>query len=803
MTHVPPPAEELRLLDAELWRLDVRRAQLLARRAWLLSVLRPDPQPDAPRPGLRSPQPAWGPPVAPPRPEASAPGVQNALLLLGGVLLTLAAMVFTLVSWGHLGMTGRCAVLGALTLAVSAAPVALLRRGLRSTAESVAGLGAALTALDAYALHEAGLTAVDGTAYAAIATAVLAGLWAGYGRALDALRLPLPAALAAAQLPLLLGAIAVDAGAYGVTAALLVTAGADTVVALRAATRPVRYVAVGGACGLGAWGASAAGWLSWTATGPGAAARAAALLCLAAAIALGAAWTARPPSAALVTAPVGGLLAVAAGGGLLRTLLPDGWTVPACLVCGVALLAAPRGRLPEPVRVGLLRASGAVQLVALAAALPLLAVTWAGPLGRAGRTWSGAPADARTAVTAYLPWPTHAPQLLIAPALVAVVLVVLVRDEVGRPRALAGALVLAWGTAFALPAVLALPYAAGLWAQGAVTAAALATVAGGRLHPLPRLTATVLAVAGSLSLAFLALATETATLAVLTVLTVLFAAASGRREATAVTAPAALVHAAALACATGAAVGWPTRYTALLVLVVPVAAAGLAALLAVRPGASGARVPVEVTGAAAALLAAGLAVTEPAFLALVLALTGVIAAATAVRADRRPVGHAAAALFVLAAWVRLASWGVGAPEAYALPVALPALCVGVLRRHRDPSVTSWTAYGPALGVMLLPSLAAVWGDQQGPRPLLLGTAALLVTVVGARHRLKAPLVLGGTTLVLDCLHELAPYLVQLAGVLPRWMPPALAGLLLLALGATYERRIRDVRRVREVLGRMD
>jgi hypothetical protein len=57
-------------------------------------------------------------------------------------------------------------------------------------------------------------------------------------------------------------------------------------------------------------------------------------------------------------------------------------------------------------------------------------------------------------------------------------------------------------------------------------------------------------------------------------------------------------------------------------------------------------------------------------------------------------------------------------------------------------------------------------------------------------------------LVLDVLHELAPYLVQLAGMFPRWLPPALAGLLLLALGATYEQRIRDARRIREALGRM-
>ncbi|MCZ1004992.1 hypothetical protein O1M63_55570 [Streptomyces mirabilis] len=56
-------------------------------------------------------------------------------------------------------------------------------------------------------------------------------------------------------------------------------------------------------------------------------------------------------------------------------------------------------------------------------------------------------------------------------------------------------------------------------------------------------------------------------------------------------------------------------------------------------------------------------------------------------------------------------------------------------------------------------------------------------------------------LALDALHELAPYLVQMAGALPL-APPALAGLVLLALGATYEQRIRDARRVREVLGRM-
>ncbi|WP_367324465.1 SCO7613 C-terminal domain-containing membrane protein [Streptomyces sp. HUAS ZL42] len=781
MTHIPPPAEELRLLDAELWQLDARRAQLLARRAWLVAALQP----------ARPAGPVWRAPVAPPRPETTAPRVQNVLLLLGGVLLTIAAIAFTLVSWGDLGITGRALALGTVTVAALGAPVPLLKRGLGSTAESVAGLGLALTVLDAYALHEVGFTETAGAAYTAVASAVLAGLWTVYGLRLDALRLPLPAALVSAQLPLSFWAIEVDAGSYGITAALLVTAGLDTVVALRATARSLRLVAVVCAYGVGAWGVLAAGLLSWTATGPSAAARAAALLLLAAAIALGASWRLRKPAAATGHAVAGGLLLAAAGGGVLRVTLPAGWTVPGYLLCGVVLLAAIRAALPEAVRRGLLQASGSVQALALLWAVPPVAVALLGPVGWLERPWSGEPSDARAAVTVHTPWPPHAAQALVVLVVVAAVLALVIRNETWRPRALTGTLVLAWAAVLTLPAVLELPYPLALSIATAATAATA-------LLPL-RVTGTLLSLVTSVSLAFLSLASETATLAVLPALVLLFAGVSWRRSLTPVTAPTALVYAAALACATGAAAGWQPQHIALLVLTVPAAAA----LLAARLDASTAIVPVEVTGAAAGLLAVGLAVTDLPMLALVLALCGVVAAGTAVRADRRPVGYAAAALFLLATWVRLAAWDITMPEAYTLPVTVPALLVGALRRRRDPQASSWTAYGPGLATTLLPSLAAAWSDPHWTRPLLLGTAALLVTLLGARHRLQAPLVLGGTVLVLDALHELAPYLVQVADALPRWVPPALAGLLLLALGATYEQRLRDVRRVREVLGKMN
>ncbi|MGX1268797.1 SCO7613 C-terminal domain-containing membrane protein [Streptomyces phaeoluteigriseus] len=776
MTHIPPPAEELRLLDAELWRLDARRAQLLARRAWLVASLQPV-------------RPVPPPPPAAPGPEASAPRVQNVLLLLGGVLLTIAAIAFTLVSWGQLGIAGRALVLGTVTLAVLAAPVALLRRGLRSTAESVAGLGLALTVLDAYALHEAVLTGTDGTGYAAVAAAVLAALWAAYGRGLGALRLPSPAGLVAAQLPLVLWSVAQGADPYGVATALLVTAGLDAVVAFGVTAGAVRVTVTAGAYGLGGWGVLTAGRLSWTATGPGAAARAAALLTFAAVIALVAAARLAEPAVATGTAVAGGLLLVAAGGGPLRVFLSAGWAVPAHLALGVALLTAVRAdRLPEPVRQGLLRASAAVQALALLWSVPLVVVTLLGPLGWALRPWSGELSGARAAVTVHTPWPPCTGQALLVLSAVAGVLAVSdLRHDTWRPRARTGALLLAWAACLALPAVLDVPYPAALSVVAAVTVAAA-------FRPTPWL-----ALATSLHLAFLSLATQPATLTVLSALTLLCATASRWPRLTPVAATAALGYATALACATGAAADWPPSHTALLLLCVPV----IAAVSAARLGASPAALPVEAAGAAAATLALGLAVTDPPMLATVLAACGAIAAATAARPERRRAGHAAAVLFLLATWVRLAAWEITTPEAYTLPVAVPALLVGAWRRHRDPLTGSWTAYGAGLATALLPSLAAAWSDPEWTRPLLLGAAALLVTLLGARHRLRAPLVLGGSVLVLDALHELAPYLVQVADALPRWVPPALAGVLLLAVGATYERRIRDVRHVREVLERMN
>ncbi|MFE5396143.1 SCO7613 C-terminal domain-containing membrane protein [Streptomyces sp. NPDC056568] len=838
MTNPPPPAEELRLLDAELWHLDARRAVLLRRRAWLLDTLRAASAAGGGRAHGTVP-PVWPVRDAAHRPETTAPGVQNVLLVLGGVLLTVAAIAFTLVGWGHMGIVGRSLVLGAVTVGALGAPVPLLRRGLESTAEAVACLGLALTVLDAYALREVVWTGTDALTYAAAASALLAGVWAAYGPAVSALvpaaahgdgdgkadpdgsrgeggtraegrgpgravlRLPLPLATATAHLPLLLWALASGAGAHTVTAALLATAAAGTAVALRAPALPVRIVAVVGSLGTGVVGVVSAGLLVWSADGPGTAARSAVLLVLAAAVALVAARSVREPGVAVAAATAAGLCAVAGAGGVLRASLPGVWTVPGYLLCGAALLAAVRTPLDRASRRGLVLASLAVQGLAVLWSVPLIAGTLLGPVTALERPWSGVPRDVRAAVFQDVPWPPDAATVPLVLAAVAGALTVVARRRAQEWRlAAVGAIVLGWAALLVLPGVLELPYGAGLAALGALVVAALggaerAHRAAGGTSPL-MLTAMVLALVTSVVLVLVSLASEPVTLGVLAAVTLVFGGAAARPGFGPFAAPAALVHATVLAGAIGASAGWQPPRTALLVLLVP----AVAAVVAARPVGRATAVSVEGAGAAAGLLALALAATDPPMLALVLSLCGLVAAGTALRPDRRPAAHVAAALLLLATWVRWAAWDVTTPEAYTLPVTVPALVVGFLRRRRDPDLSSWPAYGAGLAVTAVPSLLMTWGDPHWLRPLLLGTAALAVTLAGAHHRLQAPLVLGGTVLALVALHELAPYAAQVVGALPRWAPPALAGLVLLGLGATYEQRLRDARRVREALGRL-
>lgn len=233
---------------------------------------------------------------------------------------------------------------------------------------------------------------------------------------------------------------------------------------------------------------------------------------------------------------------------------------------------------------------------------------------------------------------------------------------------------------------------------------------------------------------------------------------------------------------------------------------------------------VRVVGGVAAAIGVALSALDPHRLWVALLVAGVAAAAAAagaaIKASRaaRPLGWLSGGLILASSWVRLALSDVEAPEAYTAPAGMALLALGALRRRADPATEpatepetgrgsgrvpgSWSAYGGGLVLVLVPSLVRALTDPGLVRPLLLGALALAVLLVGVRHRLAAPLAIGGGVLAADALVQLSPYLAAAYAAVPRWVAIGVAGLGLLALGVTYERRLRELRGLGEQLTRL-
>ncbi|MFE7539417.1 SCO7613 C-terminal domain-containing membrane protein [Streptomyces platensis] len=863
--------------------LDARRQWLVQRHAALLAALRvrrdaPSEIPMAASAGAPGNAPMGGSGAAAGASgrELSAPSARTALLIVGGVLVVVAALVFTVVSWGRLGIGGRAAVLLAVTACALALPRPLRRRQLTATAEASAAVGLALVLLDGYAARQAGLGGLDhvGTAgYWAVLTALTAVGAALYGW-WQRLRLPLPVGFLMARLPGLLGTAALGGTTGDYATAVIATAAVDFAVLYALTARDAAGQAgfrerVGGeraATGLvtvaravgGGWaslgGVLAVGY-ALVAPSPGEVLRAwvplGLLMLLGTALCRGFrtlpfALRAGGEGVAVVA------LIVAVGAGL-RYVLPAGWAVvgyaaPAALLAAWAAVSCARsGRWAKPATsrpagqptaeptgrptgeptgrpfappsraaaaVGELVAASIALLLTGVVVVPELAHALIRPVVHGVALWGGG----------------HPPQwswqLATAPLVVlwlsAAALAVMaaqraraVGDADRHTDRLANALRNAQAPA-AVPAVLLLPVALGLPYAWVLAAAALASVAVAvdvARRPAAALPPRLLVLAATGALALLWSSADRT--AVLTVWGTFAASAAVLAHVLSATASPPAVRTTARvagafavlalgveAVASGATAGLPGQVTAFAVLAVAVAAAGAAAAWHRIPGRGQVSTAVEGAGYALAAIALALTALHPDALSLALAVTGVAGLAVALRPDRRRAALVGTGLLIASSWVRLALAGVSAPEAYTLPITAAALVIGHRRRTGTPGTGSWPAYGAGLGATMLPSLAAMWSDENWVRPLLLGAAALLATVVGVRTRLQAPLIVGGGVLMLVGLHELAPTVVQVFGLLPRWVPVAAAGLLLLLLGATYEKRIDEARRLRDTVRSM-
>lgn len=172
-------------------------------------------------------------------------------------------------------------------------------------------------------------------------------------------------------------------------------------------------------------------------------------------------------------------------------------------------------------------------------------------------------------------------------------------------------------------------------------------------------------------------------------------------------------------------------------------------------------------------------------------LLGVAALALhALRPSRRQAVYFAAVLAVALVWLRLGVADVHLVEAYSLPAATALLVGGWFNRQR---ASSWVTAAPGLIVAFGPSLAVMFTDPGLARPLGLATAAAATVLIASRWRLQAPLAIGAGALVVVGTNQFGPAVAAL----PRYLVFAVLGCLLLAVGATFEQRRRDVANYRD------
>jgi hypothetical protein len=437
---------------------------------------------------------------------------------------------------------------------------------------------------------------------------------------------------------------------------------------------------------------------------------------------------------------------------------------------------------------------------ALAAVTPAALSLLAGPYAQLGSVWSGRPVALSELDGGYAFAPAAGGLALLTVALLATA-------RWWRPATVRAAV---WATLPGVPAILVT--AAALHAPWpTVPALSLALGLGAALtwalSPWSRPTlAGVAVVAAGAGLAG-ALATKPATLAGLgaTLVAAVVCGVAGRGPVgrasgwlVSVTAAAALALASALAA------DLAIRWAALWVLGAGAVALAASGLLRRAGRPTEARL-VEAAAHATSLVALLLTIGAIRYTATVCTLWGVALGLRALwpaqpAAIRRTWVGAALGAELIAYWLILVAGGVTLLEAYTLPAAGVAVAAGWLAARTRPSLHSWSAYGAGLLAGFGPSVVTllVTGPGEPARRLGIGVAAVLVVVAGSIWRRQAPVVVGGSALVAVAVHEIA----LVWDLLPRWIPLAAGGLLLVGLAMTYERRRRDVVRLRESVARM-
>jgi hypothetical protein len=746
-----------------LWEVDEALRALGAERRQLLTELRRHEATPAPAVGATLPPSSpWAPPVtryAAGRREATPLAPQQLLLVLGAGLLLVSAIVFAAVAWHSLGLFVQSSAMVIVTVVAIGIASTSANRGLRATAEATGVVASGLVGIDLWAAHRfgvLGLEAVSPRTFGCAGSAVAVIVLGACAVLIDRVRAFAVVAVLAGQVAVL--SLPVPAAGVAIAALLLALSIGDR---FASGFLPGHLAVAARWCAAAAWSAGT-------------------VLALISGLA-GVSLTGRPSG--WLAAGLAAAAAVSVAPPFQRDLTPS-WRVPATagaaviVVMDTAVAGALAGGVAAWCVIAVLgavlaasgpRLRGAARSRAVGVGLGVLGLNGLATLTSSGR-----------------------PMWWIPAAAGGVAAIVIGRQQPGRRAAAypAGALALIAGLSGGLHAA----------HDGVdlVTTGALATsfvvVAVAARHPDAAAAPGLLAVAAGAG--FVAMAAEAGPgrawvlSAQLGAAGVVSLAASLRRRWAALTVP---IAAGLLTAGCGA--GFGAAHVSAGAAGFVVAALGAAWLGCAVGWSAPPRLGLYVVAAASAVAGMAAAAGRPGWLALACTVGGASCLTGAGRPDHGWLGVPGVALLAAALWDWLGANGVRLVEAYSLPLAALLLLIGAVQLARDPQASSWIVAGPAVVVGLVPSALVATTDAQPLRTVLVLVAAAGIVIAGLVMRWRAAVIPASMCLGMVVVAQLAPYAVGA----PRWLTLGTLGLILLSLGARYERRMHDVRLLRSWL----
>lgn len=134
-------------------------------------------------------------------------------------------------------------------------------------------------------------------------------------------------------------------------------------------------------------------------------------------------------------------------------------------------------------------------------------------------------------------------------------------------------------------------------------------------------------------------------------------------------------------------------------------------------------------------------------------------------------------------------------EFVSVPLALGLLTIGTIELERRPEARSLLWLSPGFVALLVPSLIAIESDDALWRIVALGLAAAAVFLGGLWRRLQSPFLVGGIVLLTHLLIQSWPLLQDVGQAVEWWLWLGLAGVLVVAIAARYERRVQNLKNV--------